>query len=67
MGILGHEYPEDMAFNDRALIAKEVYSAEPRIYIFGLGGFRMDDSVVVGNTPEVLTATPKTLQHATID
>ncbi|MDE2287300.1 MAG: aminopeptidase P family protein [Burkholderiales bacterium] len=67
MGIIGHEYPEDMAFNHRPLLANEVYSAEPGLYVFGLGGFRLDDSVVVGSTPEVLTQTPKTLAHATLD
>jgi Xaa-Pro aminopeptidase len=67
MGIIGHEFPENMAFNHRPLLAGEVYSAEPGIYVFGLGGFRLDDSVVVGDVPEVMTRTPKTLAHATID
>lgn len=67
MGTLGHEYPEDMAFNTRPLIAGEVYSAEPGIYIWGLGGFRHDDTVVVGrDRPEVLTTTPKDLEHQVI-
>jgi Xaa-Pro aminopeptidase len=67
MGTLGHEYPEDMAFNTRALIAGEVYSAEPGIYLWGLGGFRHDDTVVVGrDQPEVLTTTPKDLEHQVI-
>ncbi|WP_158902257.1 Xaa-Pro peptidase family protein [Burkholderia sp. L27(2015)] len=66
MGVIGHEFPEDMAFNHRALRADEVYSAEPGLYVFGLGGFRLDDSVVVGEVPEILTTTPKTLAHATI-
>lgn len=59
MGIIGHEYPEDMAFNHRALLANEVYSAEPGIYVYGLGGFRLDDSVVVGDKPEILTKSPR--------
>jgi Xaa-Pro aminopeptidase len=62
MGILGHEYPEDMAFNNRALLENEVYSAEPGIYIYGLGGFRMDDTVVVGRSPEILTKAPKNIK-----
>lgn len=66
MGIIGHEYPEDMAFNHRPLLAGEVYSAEPGIYVYGLGGFRLDDSVVVASPPEVLTRTPKTLDYASI-
>jgi Xaa-Pro aminopeptidase len=66
MGTLGHEFPEDMAFNTRALIANEVYSAEPGLYEWGLGGFRLDDSVVVGETPEVLTRAQKDLKSQTI-
>jgi Xaa-Pro aminopeptidase len=62
MGILGHEYPEDMAFNNRALLENEVYSAEPGIYVYGLGGFRMDDTVVVGRSPEILTRAPKDIK-----
>jgi Xaa-Pro aminopeptidase len=62
MGILGHEYPEDMAFNNRALLENEVYSAEPGIYVYGLGGFRMDDTVVVGSSPEILTKAPKDIK-----
>lgn len=59
IGLLGHEFPEDMAFNDRPLESGEVYSAEPGIYVYGLGGFRVDDTVVVGEMPEVLTQAPK--------
>ena len=66
MGTLGHEFPEDMAFNTRPLMEREVYSAEPGIYQWGLGGFRHDDTVVVGATPEVLTKAPKDLASQTI-
>ena len=59
IGLLGHEFPEDMAFNDRPLEEGEVYSAEPGIYVYGLGGFRVDDTVVIGDTPEILTKAPK--------
>ncbi len=59
IGLLGHEFPEDMAFNDRPLEEGEVYSAEPGIYVYGLGGFRVDDTVVIGETPEILTKAPK--------
>jgi Xaa-Pro aminopeptidase len=55
-----------MAFNNRALLAGEVYSAEPGLYVFGLGGFRHDDTVVVGDVPEVLTKAPKDLRSQTI-
>lgn len=66
IGVLGHEFPEDMAFNTRPLLEREVYSAEPGLYVFGLGGFRHDDTVVVGATPEVLTRAPKDLASQTV-
>lgn len=66
IGIAGHEFPDDMAFNLRPLRAGEVYSAEPGIYIYGLGGFRHDDTVIVGDRPEVVTQTPKDIEHQTI-
>jgi len=66
MGLLGHEFPEDMAFNTRPLLANEVYSAEPGLYVFGLGGFRNDDTVVVGDVPEVLTRAPMDLASQTV-
>ncbi|MGO4812018.1 M24 family metallopeptidase [Cupriavidus sp. 2MCAB6] len=66
IGIIHHEYPEDMAFCHRPLLDDEVYSAEPGIYAYGIGGFRLDDTVVVGQTPRTLTSTPKTLEYATV-
>jgi len=67
IGIMGHEFPEDMAFCQRPLLANEVYSTEPGIYAYGIGGFRMDDTVVIGDTPRILTGTPKTLDYATVN
>lgn len=66
VGTAGHEFPDDMAFNPRPLRANEVYSAEPGIYLFGLGGFRHDDTVIVGATPEVVTKAPKDLESQTV-
>jgi Xaa-Pro aminopeptidase/Xaa-Pro dipeptidase len=67
VGIACHEYPHDMAFNPRPLRAGEVYSVEPGIYLYGLGGFRHDDTVIVGETaPEVITRSPKDLTSQTI-
>ena len=63
VGIIGHEYPEDMPFLHRPFWENEVYSAEPGIYIPGLGGFRHDDTVAVGKTaPELLTKRSKKLE-----
>ncbi len=66
IGIAGHEFPDDMAFNPRPLMANEVYSAEPGLYIYGLGGFRHDDTVIVGAEPEVVTKAPKDLASQTV-
>lgn len=66
IGVIHHEYPEDMAFSFRPLLDNEVYSAEPGLYVYGIGGFRLDDTVVVGPQPRVLTQTPRTLKYATV-
>lgn len=63
IGIAGHEFPEDMAFLHRPFMEREVYSSEPGIYIWGVGGFRHDDTVVVGkDAPEILTKRSKKLE-----
>lgn len=68
IGIAGHEWPDDVAFNHRPLMAGEVWSAEPGIYIYGLGGFRHDDTVIVGKTePEVVTRWSKKLPDQIIE
>jgi len=63
IGIAGHEFPEDMPFLHRPFKEREVYSAEPGIYIYGVGGFRHDDTVIVGkDAPEVITKRSKVLE-----
>ena len=66
MGLECHEYPEDTGVNTRPLLENEVYSAEPGLYEWGLGGFRHDDTVVVGAQPDILTRSPKDLASQTI-
>jgi Xaa-Pro aminopeptidase len=66
MGVQGHEYPDDMPFCYRPLLKGEVYSVEPGIYVYGLGGFRIDDTVVVGDEPEIITKAPRDLASNTI-
>jgi Xaa-Pro aminopeptidase len=66
LGLGGHDYPIDMAFNSAALLENMVFSIEPGIYEYGLGGFRHDDTVVVGKKPQILTTTPKDLKSQTI-
>lgn len=66
IGIEAHEFPHDLAFNTRPLRANEVYTVEPGIYLPGVGGFRHDDTVIVGESPEVLTTTPLDIDWLTL-
>jgi Xaa-Pro aminopeptidase len=66
MGVQGHEYPDDMPFCYRPLLENEVYSVEPGIYVYGLGGFRIDDTVIVGARPEIITEAPRDIETNTI-
>lgn len=66
IGITNHEYPEDMAFNHRPLLADEVYSVEPGLYVFGLGGFRCADVVAVDEKPRLLTRAPRDIASQTL-
>lgn len=67
IGVGTHEFPEDMAFDGRALLDREVLVVEPGIYVPGVGGFRYVDAVIVADPPEVLTRAPKDLLSVTID
>lgn len=63
IGIAGHEFPDDMPFLHRPFKEREVYSSEPGIYIYGVGGFRHDDTVIVGKrSPEVITKRSRKLE-----
>ncbi len=65
VGMKGHEFPDDMAFLERPLMENEVYSCEPGIYLYGLGGYRLDDTVIVGATePESAVTTPRDIDWA---
>jgi Xaa-Pro aminopeptidase len=64
--LTAHDFPHDTAVSERPLRAGELYSVEPGIYVPGLGGFRHDDTVVVGEHPEVLTGTPRDRASQTI-
>lgn len=66
IGLRGHDQPADMAFNERPLLAGEVYTIEPGIYLPGLGGFRIDDTVVVGQPPILLTSTARDIEDVII-
>lgn len=67
IGLAGHEYPDDMPFNYRRLQENEVWSCEPGIYLYGVGGFRHDDTVIVKpGKPEIVTRFPRDLDSQTI-
>jgi len=67
IGLAGHEYPDDIAFNYRALGENQVWSCEPGVYLYGVGGFRHDDTIIVkGGRPEITTKYPRDLESQTV-
>lgn len=67
IGIGGHEYPDDTAFNYRPLRAGMVFSSEPALFVPGAGGFRNSDTVIVGReAPEPVTRFSKRLDDLII-
>ncbi len=66
IGLAGHEHPDDIAFNYRPLVENEVWSCEPGIYLYGVGGFRHDDTVIVKQErAEITTKFPRDLESQT--
>ncbi len=66
LGLGGHDEPVDMAFNTDPIPDRMVTSVEPSLLEYGLGGFRIDDSVVAGKTAKILTRSPKDIKSQTI-
>lgn len=65
VGLEVHEQPRISRLGDRALEPGMVITVEPGIYVPGLGGVRIEDTVLVTETgPEVLTPSPKELRTA---
>ena len=68
IGIAGHEFPDDMPYLHRPFKVNEVFSSEPGIYIWGVGGFRHDDTEIVGkDKPEVITKRSRRLENQIVD
>jgi Xaa-Pro aminopeptidase len=58
IGVVMHDFPEDLAFNERPLVERETYAIEPALWVPKLGGFRYGDIIAVGaQAPDILTRT----------
>jgi Xaa-Pro dipeptidase len=67
IGLGGHEYWDDSSFNHRIMKPGMVTSVEPALYVYGLGGFRHSDTVIIGkDKPEVTTKYTKGLKDLII-
>jgi len=64
MGVMFHEPPWVEGGDDTVLVPGMVCSSEPALYVPGLGGFRLADTVLVGQAgPESLTNYPRSLDE----
>jgi len=66
IGVVQHDFPEDLPFNGRALEGGELYAVEPGLYVPGVGGFRCADVVLVGPRAQRLPAPPKDVASCTV-
>ena len=66
IGVVQHDFPEDVPFNGRPLEAGELYAIEPGLYVPGVGGFRCADVVLVGNEVLRLPGPPKDIASCTV-
>ena len=64
MGVMFHEPPWVEGGDDTVLLPNMVCSSEPALYVPGLGGFRLADTVLVtGQGPDSLTKFPRKLDE----
>ena len=67
IGVIMHDFPERLPWEDRPLVEGEAYAVEPGIYIEGVGGFRYSDVIVVtADAPQRITASPKGVEALSI-
>jgi Xaa-Pro aminopeptidase len=66
IGVVQHDFPEDVPFNGRPLEAGELYAVEPGLYVPGVGGFRCADVVLVGARAQRLPSPPKDIASCTV-
>jgi Xaa-Pro dipeptidase len=67
MGVMFHEPPWVEGGDETVLEPGMVCSSEPALYVPGLGGFRIADTVLVGESgPESMTHYPRRLDEIVI-
>jgi Xaa-Pro aminopeptidase len=60
IGVVMHDFPENVPFDDRPFLEHETYVVEPAIYPPDIGAFRFADAIAIRNAePELLTRAPK--------
>ena len=47
IGVIQHDFPVNLPFDDRPLLEHETYALEPSLYVGGLGVFRFADTIAV--------------------
>jgi Xaa-Pro aminopeptidase len=62
VGLQIHEAPGINSAAAGTLLAGSVVTVEPGVYLPDRGGVRIEDTLVVGKSPELLTRFPKELQ-----
>lgn len=62
VGLQVHEMPMVSPYSDEKLVPGMVITVEPGIYMAGIGGVRIEDTILITNTGvELLTKSPKGL------
>jgi len=60
IGVVMHDFPENVPFDARPLLERETYVVEPALYLADVGAFRFADAIVIGaQAPEPLTRANK--------
>ena len=60
IGVVQHDFPENLPYDGRALLERETYVVEPSLFLRDVGAFRFADAIVVGpGAPEELTKADK--------
>jgi Xaa-Pro aminopeptidase len=67
IGVVMHDFPENVPFDTRPLLEHETYVVEPALLLGDIGAFRFADVIVIGNdAPEALTRAHKSRAAQTL-